>query len=212
MPRYLFHLTLKQELHGQLVQNGYYFRQKDPPSGHTPGQLCQFIAGAFLANIIPPIQQFANQQLKFQNIVVTTLSPRFGAIYETLLETANGNQTDDALPSYCAGLLSLRSGFGGGNRRGRSYYAGISEGDSADSRLGVDSLAALTSIGQSLLGTFGAANTNGVADYGIWSWKLAELDPVYDVYNTDLAFTPITQCIARPVIATQRHRKIGHGT
>lgn len=212
MPRNLFHLTVRQELHGQQVQNGYYFRSKEGvDASQSPGQVADFIIQRFGIEVLPKIILFANQQLKFQNLVVTTVSPKFQAVRELLLETSNGAQPDDSLPSYCAGLLSLRSGLSGGFHRGRSYYAGVSEGDCSDSRLIPDSFAALTSIGNSLLAQFGSTNPTSFCDYGIWSWKLATYDSGTETYNTDLAFTPISQCIARPVVATNRHRKIGHG-
>lgn len=209
---YLHHLTVRQELHGQTVQNGYYFRTNEGvTTGNSPAQVGNFIIQRFRDDVLPVIKLFANQELKFTNLVVSCISPKFASIVEFLLETSNGAQPDESLPSYCAGLISLRTGFGGGHRRGRSYYAGVSEADSADSRLDADALTALASVGGQLLASFGITNPTSLCHYGVWSWSLAVLDPVLQEYNVDIAFTPITQCIARPVLVTQRHRKIGIG-
>lgn len=208
----LFHLTVRQELHGQVVQNGYYFKSRPGIDDvWSQEQICTSLLNGYLNGVLPSVKAWANQQLKFQNLVVRTISPKFGTIVEVLLENHEGAQGDDSLPSYCAGLISLRTGLGGGFRRGRSYYAGVSENDSSLSRLEADSLNGLVTIGNSLIQQFGFTGGSSLAGYGIWSWKLAGVANNDGEYNTNLAFTPITQCIPRPVIATQRHRKIGHG-
>lgn len=209
---YLHHLTLRQELHGQIVQNGYWFRTRPEVTASTsPTTVGNFLLQRFRDDVLPKIVLYANNQLKFQGIVVTCISPKFASIVEEILETSNGAQPDDSLPSYCAGLLSLRSGFGGRSRAGRSYYAGVSENDSSNSRLNADAFGALHDIGVALLGGFGFGNPTSLSSYGVWSWKLAAPPPDWEVLNIPFAFTDITQAVARPVLVTQRHRKIGIG-
>lgn len=208
----LYHTIMRQELHGQIVQNGYWFT---PREGVSPGlsdfNACAALNSWFFNFHLPMMRAFANDQLKFQGIITSTISPKNGPIAEQLLETSSGLQPDDSLPSYCAGLISNRTGFGGRSNRGRSYYAGVSEGDSADSKLSPDALSRLQSIGQQLLAHFGLSGSNPFFIYGVWSWKLGGTLTGSD-YDVNHGFRPITQAIARINLATQRHRKIGIGT
>jgi len=213
MTNRLFHLTLRQSFDGQLVQNGYWFRTL-PDSPVPPSDLAMagIIAGTFQAQVLPAIQMFANQQVQFEAIVVATIVPVEGAIFETILETSNGVQPNNSLPTFCAGLLSLRTGLGGRSNRGRSYYAGISEDSSSVSRLDADSFARLQDVGNSLLSAFGPTPTQPFVEYGVWSRLRGENIGGDSNFDIGAGFTPITQCVARRLIATQRHRKIGHGT
>jgi hypothetical protein len=209
---HLYHLVLRQELHGQIIQNGYWFRLR--PGFEIFDEVTFTMASirdSFLDNVLPKIEMFANTQLKIQGAVVSRVSPKNGPIVERLLETSGGVQPDDSLPSYCAGLLSLRTGLGGRGNRGRSYYAGVSEGDSSNSKLDADCLGRLQDVGDELLAHFGGPSF-GVAQYGVWSWLKGRVGATSDEYNTTSGFTPITQAVARLPIATNRHRKIGHGT
>jgi hypothetical protein len=206
----LYHLVLRQELHGQLVQNGYWFTSRPAFDGTSDLGVAENLRNAFQNDVLPVIRLFANNQLKFQGIVCARVSPIDGPIAEVLLETSNGAQPNDSLPSYCSGLLSLRTGLGGRSHRGRSYYAGVGEDDSSNSRLDADSLGRLQAVGNQLLTTYGPTSFS-MGSYCVFSYGKRLIDASATVWNTDIACTPITQCVARPTIASQRHRQIGHG-
>lgn len=209
----LFHLTLRQSFHNQLCQNGYWFQHHvDGVSPETDIQIASLIGDLFKTFILPRIQDFANQQVNYNGIVVATIVPHEGAIFEEVLETSNGVQPDEALPTFNAALLSLRSGLGGRSHRGRSFYAGISEADSSSSRLEADCFARLALIGVQLLATFGPTGSAAPIRYGIYSKKLGATGNPLEPYSATVGFTGITQCAPRLLIATQRHRKIGLGT
>lgn len=209
----LYHLTLRQRYHDQLCQNGYYFQHHvEGADTQTDIEICTLIENFFETFVLPSIKLFANNQVNYDGIVVSTIVPYQGAIFEKILETSNGVQPDEALPTFNAGLISLRSGLGGKSRRGRSFYAGISEADSSNSRLEPDCFARLADIGLRLLATFGPAGTAAPIRYGVFSKKLGATGNPADPYNPSTGFTGITQCAPRLLIATQRHRKIGHGT
>jgi hypothetical protein len=209
----LFHLTLRQSFHNQLCQNGYWFQYHvEGPDTEPDITVASLIGDLFHTFILPKIQDFANQQVQYNGIVVSTIVPYQGAIFEQVLETSNGVQPNDALPTFNAAVLSLRSGLGGRSHRGRSFYAGVSEDDSANSRLLPDSFARLATIGVGLLATFGPTGSAAPIRYGIFSkLKGATGDPT-NPWNPVTGFTGITQCAPRLDIGTCRHRKIGHGT
>lgn len=215
-PRSLYHLTLVSQLHGQQCQNGYWFREASMHTGPDDDALqCQQIIERFNSRIMAWIKQFANTEWHPIGLVCATMIPRFGPIAEAGYESGSGDQLNESLPSSIAAILSLRTGLGGRNRLGRSYYPGISEGDHSASRLTPDSLSRLQGIGDALLSGFGHTDPANLFHYGVYSHKLG------DVPSTTLGegkiitmagFTPITQTIARGRLGTCRHRMLGHGS
>jgi hypothetical protein len=207
--RPMYHLTLLSELHGQEVQNGYYFI---PASSHTnPDNAldCFNIVERFNARIMPAIRDFANNELHFIGLICATVIPQWGVIYERGFETGEGIQPDESLHSTAAGVLSLRTGLGGRSHIGRSYYGGVSKADSQQSRLSAGSHTRLQTIGNALLDGFGASIADNEFHYGVYSHKLGDVPrdpPAVGKRLTLVGFTPITNIIARHVIGTQRHR------
>lgn len=209
---FLFFISLNYELHGQLCQNGYYLLENVAHS-HNPDPSIQLVAlvNQFKNTVYEAIRFFQNQECHYRSITGVTIDPHNGPIAELILETAEGVQQNESLPTYCAAVLSLRTGLGGRSHIGRSYYAGVSEEDSANSKLTPDSLSRLQGIGNELLLRFGTSDSGRFWTYGVWSWKRAMIDGSRNNPNIDLAFTPIVQCLPRIILGTQKHRQIGHG-
>lgn len=212
--RPMYHLTLVSELHGNQVQNGYYFV---PASAHSspdiPTELFTIVE-RFNARVMPAIQAFSCDDLHFIALICATMIPRYGPIYERPFETGEGAIPNESLPSYCAGVLSLRTGFGGRSHRGRSYYSGVGTLDSERSRLTASGFTRLQGIGDALLGGFAASVADNEFHYGVYSKKLGDVappPPQAGKLMTLAGFQPITQTIARHEIYTQRHRLSGHG-
>lgn len=211
-PRFVFFVSLNYELHSQLCQNGYYFlANEDHPNSPDPAVELTNLINQFKNTVYEAIRFFQNQECHYKSITGVTVNPSLGPIAELILETAEGIQANESLPSYCAAVLSLRTGLGGRSHIGRSYYAGVSEDDSANSRLLPDSFSRLQGIGNELLARFGDTNSGRFWTYGVWSWKRALLDGSRHNPNIELAFTPIKQCLPRVILGTQKHRQIGHG-
>lgn len=213
--RPMYHLSLISELHGQQIQNGYYFV---PSSAHTNPDNRQDafdIVERFNARIMGAIQAFSNDDLHFIALICATMIPHYGAIYERPFETGEGAVPNESLPSYCAGVLSLRTGLGGRSNRGRSYYAGVGALDSERSKLTASGFSRLQAIGDALLLGFGSSIADNLFHYGVYSKKLGNVPRVPPLVGSDMTlagFTPITNAIARHEIYTNRHRLTGHGT
>lgn len=204
----LVHLTLVQTLHSQTIQNGYFFTNRSamdltPQSGLVPQLISHFTLF-----ILPYLKQVQSQELVYRSMVASTLLPENGPIAEQILETSQGDQTFESLPSYSAACLTLRTGFGGKSYRGRSYYSGVSAEHTGQSRLDANLLTGFQNLGNQLVNTFG--NTGGISPfvYCIFSRKRGTNEGGGRNY---LGISPITQVVARSILCTQRHRKIGIG-
>lgn len=204
----LLHLTLVQSLHAQTIQNGYYFSNRDTMNFADGPNLTAQLISHFTLFILPYLKQLQSQQLVYRSMIVSTLIPTNGPIAEQILETSNGDNSDASLPSYCAACVTLRSGFGGKSYRGRSYYSGICETDTGDSRLNADTLTRAQNLGNQLVNTFGYLGGISPFVYVVYSRKRGTNE---GGTPSSLGITAIRQAIARSVLCTQRHRKIGIG-
>lgn len=208
--RHLYHLTLMGELHGQEIQNGFWFIPQLVSPVYDDALNCFNIVEKFNARIMPWIKSFNSDQMHYLALVATTIIPHFGAIYERSFETSEGDYPGGSLPAQCAGVLSVYTGFGGGRHRGRLYFSGISEDDSELSKLGSSAFARLQAIGDALLSGFGDASAEDEFTYGVFSKRnglIPNAPPLEGSHYSLLGFTRATQTVARHVIGTQNHRK-----
>jgi len=206
----LWHLTLQYRLHAQICQNGFYFSNKialNDQEAFIDGTPI-FLANHFVQFMLPTIIAFQNTQVLYDGLVVSTLIPANGPLAERPIANQTGAQPDESLPSYCAAILSLRTGLGGKSNRGRLYFAGVSEGDSADSILTPSAFTALEDIGNELQSIYGASGSEGHYHHVIFSKKLGYSNGVYSAAG----IRPIAQYVSRKQLGSQRHRLIGHGT
>lgn len=123
-------------------------------------------------------------------------------------------QTGNSLPSFCAGLLSLRTGLTGRSRVGRIYVPGVAEDLSDNSRLEGAYTSVLQTLGSTLLTRYGPSGSFAHCRIGVFSRKLGVVrnplpTPTLS-YNLN-GWTQITAFIARNEIATQRKRKLARG-
>lgn len=207
----LFQITMRWTLHGQNCQNNFWFTNKQPQD-NSPSALSSFIQQTliyFESAMMVHIKNLVNTQVAFRALIGTTVIPKNGPIAEMVLESVTGDQPDESLPSYCAAILSLRTGFGGKSNRGRLYFGGIGENDTADGRLGPDTFTALQAIGNQLLAVFGPAGSNPFLQFVIFSRKLGTDE---DGDYIPFGIRDVTQCVPRSVLGTQRHRLIGKGS
>lgn len=172
--------------------------------------LCNDFAGY----MVPAIQGFASDDWRAKTVLGVSLIPRPGVLVEVRIAEGTGAQSDDSLPSFCAGLLSLRTGVGGRSGKGRLYIPGVSENISSESRLEGNYLSILNNIGTILLTRYGSSGTAFIARFGLFSRKLGVTrslgPPVSLVYNM-AGFMPVTTIIARPEVVTQRKRMLLRG-
>jgi hypothetical protein len=214
-PLGLYRVTLIGELHGQATQTAFHFMTNT--SGNVNNsyttELTDLMAN-FVAQIVPKVQLFACQEWAAKTVLGITLIPKAQVFMETRLASGTGTQPDNSLPSFCAGLLSLRTGAGGRSRIGRLYIPGVAEGLSSTSRLEGNYLSLLSGIGASLLSQYGPSGGFPYVRYGVFSRKLGVTrnpGPPPTLSYSSAGFMIINSIIARPEIATQRRRKLARG-
>jgi hypothetical protein len=213
-PRGLYRLKLIGELHGQLTETAFHFITSEN-SGYTSyTSEMNDLMDRFLQSILPKYQLFASQQWAAKTLTGITLVPAQEAFIEKRIANGTGAQSDDSLPSFCAGLLSLRTGKGGRSRIGRLYLPGVAESLSSQSRLEGVYLGLLTDFGSALTATFGNNGAYPWNRYGVFSRKLGVtrvLLPFPHLTYSSAGFTIVTNTVARPEIATMRRRKLARG-
>lgn len=213
-PQGLYRLIVIGELHGQLTHTAFHFTGNVNANYNTHLKEANALLADFRQNVLPVYQLFCSQEWLSKSILVTTLIPKSTILLEHRAATGNGGQGDNSLPSFCAGLLSLRTGVGGRSGSGRLYIPGVAENLSSNSRLEGSYLGLLANIGTVLLTRYGASLTANVARYGLYSRKLGvtrSAGPPPSLSYSMAGFMPITDYVARPEVATMRKRKLARG-
>lgn len=214
VPTGLYRLNLIGELHGSLTNNLFHFQGGRNANINTHANELTTLCNDFTNNILPKILLFAGDDFKAKSLLGVSLIPRPGVLVEVRYAEASGVQSDDCLPSFCAGLLSIRTGVGGRSGHGRVYIPGVPENLSSDSRLEGTHLALLNDIGTTLNARYGPTGASNLAFFGIFSRKLGvtrSLGPPVTLTYSMNGFMKMTTWIARPEIATQRKRKLFTG-
>lgn len=130
-------------------------------------------------------------------------------LYEQLLSIPAGSLSSESLPPQDAAVATLRTGIAGRSRRGRHYWAGLTE--SSQNHGAIDSawVAAVQTYYDDLVAALGSGGSNADYEWGVWSKKLGEPSP--HVYNLTSGFRPITEVVVRDIVRSQRRRQLGAG-
>lgn len=204
----LHHLTFSYKLHGQQCQNGFYFTNKGASTDDFLDERVLALAIDFNNQMLPFYQAFQNNEVHYDGSVVVTLIPHEGPMAEAPIGNATGNQGDEALPSYCAAVISCRSGFSGKTNRGRLYIAGLSEGEHASGLIIPSAFTALEDFANQLGVRYGVVGSHPTYTHIIFSRKFGYSSGVWSPAGVRL----IQNYVPRRTLGTCRHRMIGHGT
>lgn len=210
----LYRLILVGELHGQATQTAFHFQDSDNQPNSTYQIALNHLMSDFQTGVLPKIQLFASQEWAAKTLIGITLIPKQLVFIETRIANGTGTQTDDSLPTFNAGLLSLRTGLGGRSHIGRLYFPGVAEGLSSDSRLEGSYLGLLSDIGATLVSKYGVNGSYPYCRYGVFSRKLGVtrvVSPIPTLNYSRNGWFQINSTVARPEIATQRRRKLARG-
>lgn len=201
------------ELHGQLTENRFWFRGGTASPASTVAAEIGALNNDFLANIIPVMKNFCNQEWHAVTMLTVQMSANPGVFIDNVL-TGGGIQLEHSLPSYCAGLLSLRTGLTGRSRVGRLYIPGVAADRSSASRLDGDYLAILQTLGSTLLTRYGPSGVHAYGRIGVFSRLLGvtrvPLPTPHLTYST-AGWTQVTTFIARSTVYTNRKRLLTVG-
>lgn len=213
-PRGLYKIILVGELHGQLTQTAFHFKTSEN-SGQTSYKTeMQETMTDFRTNILPLYSIFCSQEWKGKSIIGVTLIPKSEFFLEDSLPNTVGGQASESLPSFCAGLLSLRTGQGGRSRIGRLYLPGVSEDSVSNSRLEPTYYGLLSNFGAALVTRYGPNGAYPWVRLGVFSRKMGAVrvfNPLPSYTYNIAGWTQLTSTVARPEIATIRKRKLAKG-
>jgi hypothetical protein len=204
----VFLVTLHSTLHGQLCQNGYWFRSSSQCQlvfADTLSELIQLMT-QFQNTVLTKIKAYASNDVQYIRIDGATKDPLFGPVWSIQLVDQFGEHISESLPSFNAGVLSLYTGNGGRQNHGRSYYSGIGEDHAINSSMDSTQLAQLQVIGEELMLRFGVTAT-----FPCWKYNLFHQHQFSQGVALKNALSPIVSTVARPTIRTQRKRMVGVG-
>lgn len=212
-PRKLYQAMIVGELHGQLTVTRFWIRGGDASPASTVQAEIAGVRTGMLNLILPAYQAFCSSAWHGNHLLILEMTVLPRVMIDDVISVA-GQADAQSLPSFCAGLLSLRTGFSGRSRCGRIYVPGIAVGDDQDSRLTGSAFGALQALGNTLNTTFGPAGSNAYGRVGVFSRKLGvtrNIGPPPSLTYSIAGWTQATTFIARPDIATMRKRKLGVG-
>lgn len=164
-------------------------------------------------------QRLTNGQVStciFDSVVARRVSPTIGPDIEQAAAGGifpnTGQLIEDGLPSYCSCVVSIKTDRGGRSGKGRMFVAGIPETSTVGSRITIPS-AFWVALGLFLacvaekffLGDPPVADT---WQLGVMSRKIGGAKPPF----LAAGFANATSLTPKPLLATTRSRKIGHGS
>lgn len=195
-------LTIVGRLHGQTTNNVMHFRNN--ASGAGLAALIADIIDCIRTALLPALS------LDWQLIEVRAkeIHPFLGEdVVVAGVGTDIGAQSV-GVPSICAGLIQIKTGFGGRRKRGRIYIAGLSEANTANSSLTPGEvtllLAYATCLANKFLGGVGFTGWN----LGVLSEKTRKEQPLA---GDNVWFTEATALTVVDQVASMRSRRVGVG-
>jgi hypothetical protein len=206
----LWKFILFQTLHSQECQNAYYFTNKQElvSDDHLIAQTQQ-LADDWLFRMSGDLLNCQSTQLFWVRTTTTAVIPHNGPFHTHIIESASGFVPNDALPSYCAAIITLNTGFSGRRNRGRLYIAGIPEDGTSNGEIEAGLFSEYVNFANSLKANFGVLTGSTAYEMVLYSHKDGD-----DNFGrpTMAGVKRLTTIQAKRKLGTQRHRLIGHGT
>lgn len=205
----LWRLTLFQKLHNQVVQNTFHFLNKSAIEDDEDFQNKTLaLAPEFKEQATNSLRLFQNTQLFWTKATAAVIIPHLGPFSETIFESVGGSQANESLPSYCAAVVSVRTGFSGRSKRGRIYIAGVGMDAHVDSEINGENFSTLIEWTEEFRNWFNPVTGGQKYIYVHYSRKLGR-DPLG--HASMAGVFGVQAMVARKQLKTQRHRLVGHG-
>lgn len=212
-PLQLYMFMIVGELHQQLTVTRLWFRGHTASPASTVAIELSNIKTGVVNSILPAYRNFLSSAWHGNHLLAMNMTTVPRIMIDEVI-SASGVQDAISLPSFNAGVLSLRTGLSGRTRNGRLFLPSPSSGDCDGSRLTGASLGLLQAFGNTLLNVFGPTGTNAYGRIGVFSRKLGvtrNAGPPPSLSYSIAGWTAVTEVIARSEIATMRKRKLGRG-
>lgn len=205
----IWQVLVQGRIEDQECENVWWFRAQDADPDPLANLIADIVA-CFVTALVPVL----SQTYTFERIIARRMMPTQGpdVIYTPPAGMAvQGASAGDSEPSFVSALISLQSVRGGRSGRGRTFIAGIPEGQTAASYITSEGAlwAALLAFCLCMLDKFIHKDVPGAGDWewGVFSRKIGHAKAPFD----PAGFATITAATPRRLLATTRSRKIGHG-
>ncbi len=205
----LWQVLIQGKIENQECENVIWFRSAGADSDVALHLLTE-IMECFATTLLPVLAS----SYEFERVIGRRMTPTVGNDIEVHLDagdTVTGQAAGDGEPSFVSALISLRSVRGGRIGKGRMFIAGVPESGTLKSYIPTEGAfyAGLVAFVGCMLGKFLAPHTLPLNkwEWGVFSRKIGHAKAPFDV----LGFSPMADAVVKPLLATTRSRKIGHG-
>ena len=190
----IYKATLVSEVNSVATANVMFFNQAVAPASLSPEEgLANWLLAPEIGNGFAEAWAFTmSNEAMLTCCKVQKVDPLPVGTQRLFFASLAGDNSEDALPSNLAAVISHQTATGGKRGRGRNYFAGVGETFASKGRLTAAGHAALDSIAARL------QTANGNAANG--EWHLV----VYS--KADLTYRDAILCYADPVLRNQRDR------
>lgn len=212
-PLKLYCCWIVGELDNQLTVTRLWFRGGTSSPASTVTAEIGGIRSGIVTSILPAYRNFCSSLWHGNHLQIMEMTTTPRVMIDEVI-SVSGIGDAQSLPSFCAGVLSIRTGFSGRTRAGRLFLPGIPDGGSLNSKLTGASFGQLQAFGTTLLNVFGPSGTNAYGRWGVFSRKLGvtrSAGPPPSLSYSIAGWTQATEAIARFDVATMRKRKLGRG-
>lgn len=205
----LWQVLVQGKIENQECENVLWFRSAGADTDVALHLLTEILA-CFSTTLLPVLAS----SYELQRVIGRRVHPTLGNDIEVRPAagaTVLGQAAGDAQPSFVSALISLRSVRGGRTGKGRMFIAGVPESGTLKSYIPTEGAfyAGLVAFVTCMLGKFLGPHTLPLNkwEWGVFSRKLGHAKFPYD----SLGFSPMADAVVKPLLATTRSRKIGHG-
>lgn len=205
----LWQCLIQGKIENQECENVIWFRAAGADSDVALHLLTE-IMQCFVSTLLPVLAS----SYEFERVIGRRMTPTVGNDIEVRQAAGvdvTGQAAGDAQPSFVSALISLRSVRGGRIGKGRMFIAGVPESGTVKSFIPTEGAfyAGMVAFVGCMLGKFLAPHTLPLNkwDWGVFSRKIGHAKAPFD----PLGFSPMADAVVRPLLATTRSRKIGHG-
>lgn len=184
---------------GETFNNVLHFRQRVADTG-TAAEL----AANFNTNLSNAWVNATGDEMSITRYEARALTPEIQDPETAVPGDGVGNLTGDSLPSFCAAVVKISTGFSSRRKRGRFFIAGLVESQQDGGVLIASAITQMQAIVTALEGQYGPSGTSDW-EMGVYS-RASIADGTADMYT---AFTPMTSLSVSSIISTQRRRRLG---
>jgi hypothetical protein len=165
------------------------------------------LAAAVMECIVTVLLPGLSNQITIEGVSAKGIFPQLSDEAFDATGAGAGAIAGGALPSFCAGLVDIKTGSGGRRNRGRMFLPPPLETQVAAGVLDAPGLALYAAFVACIAGKFLGAGGSTVWEIGVLSRKAVSEGSAINV-----AFKSATSLTPKSLVSVQRRRKIGTGS